>query len=434
LFFGEWFLKFLFTLFPVLAALVIYVFFRKMEKPEAGIIAAAVFLFLPGVNTYGVLNYTEGSLLLFFTLSVFFGYYGLKENKKEHVILSGIFSGVSFLTDITGAFSFLVVACYFVYEKAWKELKIFVPAAGLMVAPYFLRNLILFGNLCTLYFTEGCGPVSDVEIETYGFNPKIPAVPQVGVGASVFKFGWGNYFNFAFGWGATLLLFLALPFFLRRDNTVFLLWFGFFLIVLIQQGFFGGRSEDVVRYTLFGYPVLAMLIGDFLYGIYRRIENKHIALVLVVVLVFSSFIYGFNKLNGMFVVKHRLESIEDACKWIRENTPKDALFFGIYAHQEAYQCDRRVQSVIPDANIIKLWANETSYERLKAHGYDYVIIEWFTLTNQPYGEGTPIKFLEFVETSDKFRKVFDNNDKFRGWRCGTPDQRVKCGISVYEVL
>ncbi len=418
-FFGETAVKMLPPVFALLAALSVYLFLSRAGFRIPAMAASLALLLLPGVATYGTLNYVEISLILFFTLSVYFSYLAVRE--RGYAVLSGIFSGLSFLTDLTGAFAPVVSSVFLLSEKRFREAVTVIGMSFVLVLPFLLRNLLLFGAFCLPGLPGDCGPVIQGNIETHGYKADAPLVPQQGTGLRVASFGWLNYFLFAYGASASYLLFAGALNLrnLRRKRLAKILgiWLAVFALVTVHQGFFGFRTEDTVRYTLFGFPALAMSIG-LLSSVFRK---RAALAALAIVLVLAP--YGFLKLTGMIGVKHKLDSVVDACRWIRENTPEDALFYGIYAHQEAYQCHRKVQSVVPDRDIIRMWANETSYEHIKAHGYDYIIVELFTLSPVPYGESTPYEFLSWLENSDRFERVYDNTRVFGN-----------SGIVVYRVV
>lgn len=430
-FFGELGVKLLIPLFSVLSAFMLFLFFKKNNKPKAGLAAAFILLMLPGLITYGVMNYVEASLVLFFICSAYFGFFAFKEKSLNYSILSGVFAGFSILTDITGILIIPLFFLYFLITKRfnqWKNLLIIFVLAGVLLTPFFARNLVLYNGFCFPFLPGECNPVLDIEIETFGVESSMGAVAEIGTGANIMKMGWTNYFRFAFGWTASILLIFGIANLLQRKNNMNLFlsaWLILFLFLTLHQAFFGGRAEDVPRYTLYGFPVVAAISGLFIGNTYNFIKKygKIIGIAFLIIFLFATFVYGQEKLNTMYQVKHNLIGIEDACKWIKVNTNKDSLIYGIYAHQEAYQCNRKVQSDLPDKEIIRMWANETSYEHLKTHGYDYIIVEQFTVSVTPYGEATPLQFLNYLESSENFKKVYDNTNVYG-----------EMGLKVYQVM
>ncbi len=431
---GEMGIKLLIPLFSMLSAAMIYMFFKRIGNPKAGLAGAFALMMLPGLITYGVMNYVEASLVLLFTCAAYFGYFGLKENKLKYIILAGIFSAFSLMTDITGVFLGPLFLLYFLLSKRflkiaeWKNLIVILAVTLVVVMPWFLRNYSLYNGFCYPFLPGKCEPVMDVEILGSSIETGVGPVPEVGTGASIAKMGFMQYARFAFGWSiAALLVFGIANFFWKRSgiNLFFAVWLGFFLLLTLQQAFFGGRAEDVPRYTLFGFPAVAAVSGLFVSSAYDFLKRfgKYIAIIFVLFFLAAAFVYGSEKLSTMQQVKHGLDGLVDGCKWVKVNTPKDSLVYGIYAHQEAYQCNRKVQSEVPDKNDIRLGTGDTPYEHLKLHGYDYVFIEQFTVSVVPYGEATPLQFLNYLETSQNFRKVFDNTGIYG-----------QAGVRIYQIL
>lgn len=425
---GELGVKLIIPLFSILSAFMIYLFLKR--NPKAALASAFILLMSPGLITYGVMNYVEASLVLLFICSAYFGYYGFKENNLRYFILSGIFAGFAMLTDITGIFIVLIFLLYFFFSKnlwkEWKKLIVIFIVALTVLSPWFLRNLTLYQGFCYPFLPGECGPVMDVKIPKSQIETGVGAVPEIGTGASIVKMGFLQYARFAFGWSIAVLFIFGIAnlvySFKRGINLFFSIWLVLFVLLTLQQAFFGGRAEDVPRYTLFGFPAVAAVSGLFVSRAYDFLKRFGIAIIFVLFFTVSVFVYGFERLIMMQQVKHGLDGLIDGCNWVRQNTPEDSLIYGIYAHQAAYQCNRKVQSELPDKNDIRFGGN-ASYEHLKMHGYDYVLIEQFTVSVTPYGEATPLQFLNYLETSENFKKVFDNTGKYG-----------EMGVRIYQVL
>jgi len=100
------------------------------------------------------------------------------------------------------------------------------------------------------------------------------------------------------------------------------------------------------------------------------------------------------------------------------------LIFTIYGHPTAYNCDRKIQSDVPDkADIVLSDASESS-RRLKQHGFDYVYVQNFALSNEAYLQAFPVSFVLMMDSYPQyFQKVYDNSQVYQGG-----------GVSVYKVL
>lgn len=435
LLFGELGIKLMIPLFSMLSAAMLYLFFRQTNA-KAGLAGAFALMMLPGLITYGVMNYVEASLVFLFTCAAYFGYHGFEKNKLRYLVLSGIFSAFAIMTDITCLFVAPLFLFYFFLSKKflkfseWKNLAVIAAVALAVVLPWFLRNLSLYEGFCFPFLPGACGPIYDIEILQSSIQTGVGAVAEVGTGASIAKIGFLQYARFAFGWTIAALLIFGIANLIvnkNKRNLFFAVWLGFFFLLTVQQAFSGGRSEDVPRYTLFGFPAVAAVSGLFMAGAHDFLKKikygKYVAIIFVLFFLSATFVYGSEKLSTMQQVKHGLDGLIDGCKWVKQNTPKDSLLYGIYAHQEAYNCERKVNSESPDKNDIRLGTGETPYEHLKMHGYDYVFIEQFTVSVTPYGEATPLQFLNYLENSDKFERVFDNTGIFG-----------QAGVRIYRIL
>ena len=101
---GDTGLRLLFPIFSILGAFMVYVFLRRFDNPYAGVAAALIFMATPSLITYGVLGYVDTMFVLLSVCFVHFSYTALKDNNKIHMLLSGIFLGMAFLTKASAPF------------------------------------------------------------------------------------------------------------------------------------------------------------------------------------------------------------------------------------------------------------------------------------------------------------------------------------------
>ncbi len=422
---GEFVNKLMIPVFSILSAFMLYIFLLRYDK-RAAIVSAFALLMLPGFVTYGVLNYVETSLVLFFISASFFAFRAFEEKSRKYAVLAGLFSGFCLLTDTTGLFILPLIFMYFIALSIYsrrvdiKTFGIIFVVALVVLAPWLMRNNALYGSVCYNYLGD-CPPKVDIKLESSNALKYPGAVPKVGTGAEVTKIGFINYFNFAFGLSASILLFFGLSSLIYRKSKLkiyVMLWMILFVAVMLQQSFFGGRAEDVPRYTLFGFPAVAIIIGMFASDGYAFLKKynekfgKYLGLVFVLFILYFLWIYGSEKLATMNSIKNFSPGFFDACDWIKRNTPKNAYIFTTYAQHAAYHCNRNSTVNLPDQDYIQLTNNDSAYEHLKLHGFDYVFVPRFTISIVPYGESISLKFLNYMETSDKFEKVYDNTNRY----------------------
>lgn len=441
---GEFGIKLLIPLFTMLSGLIVYMLLKRMGKPGAGLAAAFLLMVIPGIVTYGVMNYVETSLLLFFLLTVYLSSLSFEKKSMRYAVMTGIAMAFAVLTDTTGIFAPAILLFFFIMIAAKSKfdkdiLKLFgvmIIVGLVLVAPFFARQMALWGSLCYPPFinVNDCEAVRDIAIphsESLKFDA---AVAPTGVGLPIITFGLLNYASFAFGIPLLVLVCLgAAMLFARKDNMsrMLMVWFVLFLIItvgtalMVRSDGSTVRSEDAVRFTLFGFPVLAVISGMFFSEIYNRFKKyDYIVFIVVAMALFASFFFGLQKLEGMDQIKSgSYQGLMAACDWVRANAPADSIIYATYAHQTAWLCDRSAKTTVPDKAEIALTNNDTSYEHLKMHGYDYVLIEAFTVSNSRYEEGNTGDFVNYLLTSDKFKKVYDNTNVYG-----------QNGILIFQVL
>ncbi|HIQ49670.1 MAG TPA: phospholipid carrier-dependent glycosyltransferase [Nanoarchaeota archaeon] len=478
LLFGEAGIKLLPPLFAFLSALLIFILFKNLDKKFLGALTALILLLLPATVKYGVLNYPEIQMLFFITASTCFFFLGNIRNNTKFLILSGIMLGFAFLSDITSFFFgavFLLLAIY--QRKLWKNIAIVILFSLLIFSPWVARNLALYNSPCVQpFFSEQCKVIKLVEPEKYEANITLKR-PEISTGAGIYKFGLVQYVRFGFGVTGLLAL-IGLVFLLERKKdwkyAFFLLW----LIVLVFANLYiskdNPRTEDMLRYSLFALPAVAFAISIVLEEIRKNFDIKYlyiiipgisfsffvfigqhllayiiaiatafvvliskasenhvyqgIALAIFVLLSYSTAFYGVLEIVNMQRVKQFSPGFIEACEWVRENLPENASYAAIYVHPAEYNCYRRFIPIqgLPDGVIIRLWANETSYELLKKWKIDYIIVEGFTIVpdSMLHPESYPISFVAFLEKSDYFEKIFDNTQEY-GPRGGVRIFKVK---------
>lgn len=478
LLFGEAGIKFMIPFFALLSGIMIFITFRSLGKKVLGAITAFVFMMLPATVKYGVLNYPEIQMLFFIIASVYFFFIGNARNDTRFLIVSGFMLGLALLSDMTSLFILPVYFFLAIYQrKLWKNVALLFLFSLLIVSPWPVRNFVLYNSPCMFpFFHEQCSVVKLVEPEKYELNVN-PSRPEISTGAGIYKFGLVQYVRF--GLGVTgLLALIGVVFLMERKKDWRYMFFVIWLIALVFANLYiskdNPRTEDMLRYSLFGLPSIALAIGIVLEEIKKRFDVKYlyiivpgiafsllvffgqyliayivaigtafvlliskasenkiyqgIACAVFVILLYSVAFYGVLEITNMHRVKQFSPGFIEACEWVKENLPENATFTAVYVHPAEYNCYRRFVAIqgLPDGRIIRLWANETSYELLKKWKIDYVLIEGFTIVpdSQFHVESEPFSFVSFLENSPYFEKIFDNTQKY-GFREGVKIFKVK---------
>jgi len=425
---GEFGIKLLIPIFTIFSAFMLYFIFKDMGKKKAGIAAAASLMLIPGIVTYGVLNYAETSMLFMFLASIFFATKYVKDNKLIYQLLSGIFAAFAALTDVTGIFILGVILAYFIVSKVkLKQIIIFLLIFGIFISPLFIKNFVLFNAVCYKPININCDPVEDIPLPENIMNFEGWRAPEQGTEQSLFKLGILPYTRFAFGWMVPILAIFGFVFSLhdrKKMDIMMLVLFLFFFILTFSYESVWMRAENTVRYTFPMLISIAYFVGLASQHIYDYTKKYNIIFAILVVLLLSYgvFFYGNEKITGMHSVKQFSPGFFDACDWVDVNTPSDSLIYNTYSHHTTYHCNR-ASIAGPNRANIQLTNNDTSYENLKFHGFDYIMVPIFLIQTQPYSEYFSIDFVQYIESSENFERVFDNTPTYGN-----------TGVIIYKIV
>jgi hypothetical protein len=130
----------------------------------------------------------------------------------------------------------------------------------------------------------------------------------------------------------------------------------------------------------------------------------------------------------MYAVKQFSPKFFEACNWIKENIPKNASLYTIWAWRALYNCQRNAVGLgtIPDIALSK----DVNYtiEVAKENGITHIFIQKFSIdpANQHLSEKYDLEFVQFLESnSNHFKKVYENGPSLaecqqywqRGYQC-----------------
>lgn len=427
---GELGIKMMLPVISALAGLSIFLFARERFGAVAALAAMSAFFLSLGVITYAVLDYVEVFMVMLFILAMHFA---LKDKPdKIDIMMAGVFTGLAVLTDVTGLFLVPLLAFTILWKSrvsGMKPLVYMLVVALVVVSPFLLRNLYFFGGFCM----PGPGILGACTLNVPPLdtgNVQLSAASTGGTSVPVLSMGFASYFDFAVGFPVFLLLLFGVAALLYRKDLWHILvpWFGLFVILVLQQSLFGGRAEDIPRYTLFGYPAVALMAGLFLSEAhdFAKKYNRVLPVLLVALLLLFAVPEALQKLGTMKGVKTFPDSFLNACDWVRANTPEDARLFTPYQHAMSWECDRKgyAGGEVPDVPLILTSNNDTAYQHLKAHGTDYVFVPDFVVSNVPYSGTISVAFLNYMDSSPHFKLVFDNRKVYGEGN----------GVRIYQVL
>jgi len=422
----------------VLTGSAVYILVKRIYDEKVGLLSSIISITLPVVVTYAVLFYVDTLFMFYFSLFVFLLMLGIKTENKKYMVLSGIFGAFAFLTKIVGVFILLILGLTFMYsliksrhefKKIIKLYSIPLIVMSIFVLGFLFRSIVYYGTpLCAeMLYTTNCDIIK--------YNPKynFPQVTeQAGTNIPFFKFGATDYIEFAYGniWfiGIGLLggLFLLWK---KYENKVIVGIILLALLVLIIARF-DARTEDAARWFLGWSPIIATIIAIYLSELYSFLSKyyKYLGVIVVLVVIFFGYSSLTQKLNVMSSVKKFSPLFFEACNWVKENLPKDALISTVWGHHTTYNCQRTVAPNFADFQL----SNDVDFilEVAKENGITHIFIQKFSIRNQALEEGYTIDFVNLLEhNSDKFKKVYENGPNLQ--QCL---QQGGCdGSIIYEI-
>jgi hypothetical protein len=248
-----------------------------------------------------------------------------------------------------------------------------------------------------------------------------------------------NYLNFTYGNSIWLIgnfvvfatlcgLFLILS--KRERSDIFILMMLFILLLVFN--YFTPRAEDAARYSLAWAPFIALVAGKWFSEIYEFIKKyqKYIALIVFVFVIVLSYINLREKLDIMAKVKQFSPAFFEACNWIKENTPKNAVISTFWSSRAIYNCQRNSPGAPADLRL----SNDVNYTLsvAKEFGITHIFIQKFSIDtqNKHLRESFDLDFVNLLENNPKyFKKVYENGPSLQ--QCL---QQGGCdGNIVYEI-
>lgn len=131
----------------LLYAVVLLIFKDSESREKIALWAAAAFAFYPDLIEISAMLMTE-TLYIFFVclfLYTFFKYVDVPD--KKWLLILGLVSGLAVLARPPMLFVLPVVAFYFIKNKKWKEIIIYVTILCAVFAPWTIRNYRIYGTV-----------------------------------------------------------------------------------------------------------------------------------------------------------------------------------------------------------------------------------------------------------------------------------------------
>ena len=419
---NEFIIKMVIPLFSVLTALLLFLWIRDLVSAEAGLFAAFLFLMIPSQVTYAVLFYSDGLFLLMVMASLLFFHKFIKTEKPIFLTLTAVFTSLSLLTKTSGPIMLLFLLLYPFMTTERKKflmagLKVLI-VVFILMTPWFVRNFALYGSpTCDnfpivpgFFSSAGCN-FGAPEQSSQEFSGR---AAEVGSEAELIKFGLLNFFAFSYGNPLLILLLVGgIALCVINRNNYFSVPLVFLLSSLVLFKFATGRVEDAARYVLpvvIPVSVVAAIYASKLISF----EKKHFKYAgIIIILIFAALVAqpGLAKVSVMSSVKQFSPAFVEANQWLKLNTAKDSVVLSLWTAATVYHSERRAMwSVAELGDILLTNTDEKVLPPLKKHGVNYILVAKFSISDQAYQQTYPIQFVNYLQSSNHFKNVFENTD------------------------
>lgn len=370
--------------FSILAVVLAYLLSKKLFGKE---IALWVSLFLSTNQLFiffTTKTLTESLFVSFLSLSLIF-FLGHK-NRNSYLLISGMFSGLAFLTRYLGTILMISYVIYFLYlfskrmemKRSTKEFILLLAGFFLILALWFTLSYIYYGNILGAYITN-----------MMVYSGALPSVLSTYVSEIFQVFG-------------LQILFIILGFYLmlKHSKNERILFLALFIIPII---FFSFAPHREPRYILSYIPVYAIFSGFALKCEFRP-AKRFLPLLAVLVCIFSM-ITGFGMVwNDRFAANALVQSSLYLKTITGEN---DSIMSQSYPYLY-YLSERKAFTFPRDREGIE--------DFLTKNGIKYILLYKFEPGNPDYAE-------DYFDKSDEFALV----KKFEQW--GDPD-----AVRIYEFV
>lgn len=297
------FLRFWSALTGVASVWVTYLLGKKLITPIAGLIAAAITAFLPGLIQAGHFGTTESLLSFLYLALAYSSLCFYQQGKAKDFILIGFWGGLALATKISAALFGLIplVTLLFLPKKPirWLEIAAIILATTIIFSPFLIINLSQ--TLNTLRYEIAIAQGETTVFYTRQFLGTFPFLFQI-----------IKIFPFSLGWTvlSISLLGIVIVFKKRKNKKKFFSW----LIILIPTlTFFTYQGQLFTKWTRFMTPILpifSLLAAQALIKIPKTIQYIVLALSLLPGVFFFDLVYAQPDTRQQFSV------------WAKENLPE----------------------------------------------------------------------------------------------------------------
>lgn len=403
------------ALFGILTMLLIYLFCKKIDKTSFyginafGLASISILLTVMYFTHFMLIAYTEITMA-FFSILIAYILLGLKNLKTA--LLAGAVIGLAFYAKSTTPLIFplslfLFAVSWYLIKKDKHFLKLAIIAclvSGAIMMPFLIRNITLFNYP----YTEGLNSFFKSQMA-----PPTWLTPEIMKSLSVSV----NAFD-VFGYIAVFLCIFGIVYSLQERNEKMLFVpfeFLLFIFIFIIRGLLGSGISDP-RYFSIIFPEIALIGGYYI----SKASNlkKYLPLFIIVFFIFAIYSSMSVALSTEQSQRYPSDYI-DAMKWIKQNTPQDAIIFTAYGGSLSYYGERKnLWTSLNEFPDLMHSTNSTYiYDILKKNNVSYILVwngvlsnDWIIPQSNIIGVFT-YNFVNQVSNDNKnFNVTYSNQD------------------------
>lgn len=358
--FGLYYSAYLASLLAALCVVPAYLIGRRLFNEESGLMAGLFVALEPTLNRAAIMGLSEPLYVLSVLFSLYFAIMTFSKKGCVSLVLSGLFTGLAYLTRSQGLTLFLVLCIAYFFKEARLRKKItdiclfafiFLTAAS----PWLIRNYVCFKN--PLFNMPALWAFTSLDkspcaIQPYELN-LCNFLKYNGITRAI-----GLYVNclYSYIWWHIKILYLILPFSLYVILTGFKYKREFWVLYLaalsnIAVIFMGLCVNE--RYAVLSVIFMAIFGIGYLTSSFLTTQKRPFLRLNYFLLSFSLFfmvvfyIYpeyrNIYKLRPPFFERYNgYIFFNDIGKWFKENTPKNAIIMTTHPAAINFYSDRTV--------------------------------------------------------------------------------------------
>lgn len=402
-------------LFAVLTLLLVYRFAEKISY-EVALLSIVMVASVPLITHFTIITYFDVPYMFFYTLAVIKIYEALRGGDAK---IAGVCLGLAFLCKESALFLVPALAVYLILKNDFSISKLLgsgelrtaaaICVIGLlMIAPWWARNYIVYGNPVYPFYPNVFGWKYLDEL-SYKVRMEIAAEPLTKVINYWRLEGYLGWFLFAGLFGVSYALVKKDYYFLS------ILSVGSLPIVLI-----GARD---IRYIMFLLPTAAFVSSKYIYECLKSVRYGTLLFYLLTV-AFAAYTANMMLHEGPRIndLRHFPPGTLKAYEWIKHNTPEDSVVLDLFTPNMVYVTGRK--GVFPHTcccgDLWEFWKlpEDEMMRVLRNHNISYIVTEnYFYLIPKELRwlagwTHIPEEFIYLTNVSNHFKLVYNTPEVF----------------------